>query len=152
MFWRCILFFFLMLPSMLGAVASDAAIGKGRGLLWAVSNHWLLPRGKFGSLRDVPLRAETAPAGLIILTQGWHSSGRWFSQWELCSCLYKGLAADACPCRGLSQACAIWLKRNLLLQRLVSEDTVGPDRMMKLLGHLGTPVLNAPVSSIYLLV
>lgn len=37
MFWRCIIFW--CIPTLLCAVASDVAIGKGRGLLWAVLNH-----------------------------------------------------------------------------------------------------------------
>lgn len=59
MFWKCILF--PLHPSLLRAVASDVAVGKGRGLLWAVSNHGCISKRlsleESLTQRDAPLRA-----------------------------------------------------------------------------------------------
>lgn len=90
---------FLVHPTLLRAVAYDVALGKGRGLLWAVSKprmhrDWLLPWGNFNSLRCVP-ESPAAPIGLIILAHGWHSSSCKNSATE------KSVPACRCPAAGV---------------------------------------------------
>lgn len=56
---------FLKHPTLLCAEASDGAIGKGRGLLWAVSNHECISTSyspeETSTHWDVPLRAPQLP-------------------------------------------------------------------------------------------
>lgn len=67
---------FLMQPSLLRAVAPDTAIGKGRGLLWAVSkttdaSALVSPLKKLELTEMCPREESPAdPIGLIILTHG----------------------------------------------------------------------------------
>ena len=66
----------LMRPAPLCALASDAAIGKGRDLLWAVSRVSGRVR-RYGDSpeetltgRDVPLGAQFSSHWMVILTHG----------------------------------------------------------------------------------
>lgn len=109
---------FLKHPTLLCAEASDSAIGKGRGLLWAVSNHECISTSyspeETSTHWDVPLRASQ------LLTHGWHSSSCKLSHYlsasrQMSSCWRFSVQMTAFELIEHSQVCAISAKTKMLL-------------------------------------